>query len=212
MSSSRTKLVSSRLTDAEYEAVERAAGAATISAWARETLLRAATQSLPALVSPLRRVNGEADVHIVSPPADRTAASAQDQPADQRPRVLPRSRVSTLRDRHPAQRSTEMVTTSDAWLPTTLIGAAVGAIGIAVSRYAHAEADAPWLEVIGPAAWGALAVILAGVLPMLADALALRLANHAAPTANPGARDGQAPVPERDADPRRSRDHEVMTC
>src|ERR1700730_18121480 len=43
MSSSRTKLVSARLTDAEYAAVERAAGADTISAWARAALVRAAT-------------------------------------------------------------------------------------------------------------------------------------------------------------------------
>src|SRR3984893_747065 len=50
MSSSRTKLVSARLTDAEYAAVERAAGADTISAWARAALVRAATP--PAAVAP----------------------------------------------------------------------------------------------------------------------------------------------------------------
>jgi hypothetical protein len=51
MSSSRTKLVSARLTDAEYAAVERAAGADTISSWARTALVHAATP--PPLVRPV---------------------------------------------------------------------------------------------------------------------------------------------------------------
>src|ERR1700691_3501895 len=50
MSSSRTKLVSTRLTNAEYAAVERAAGADTISAWARGALVHGATP--PPLVTP----------------------------------------------------------------------------------------------------------------------------------------------------------------
>src|SRR5713101_3333190 len=95
MSSSRTKLVSTRLTDVEYAAVERAAGADTISAWARAALLRAATP--PAAVTPVNRnARGTAvaqdwntrpprphdeDRRDVVPPPDDHAASVSHGPA-----------------------------------------------------------------------------------------------------------------------------------
>jgi hypothetical protein len=42
MSSSRTKCLSTKLTEAEYATLERAAGTQTLSAWARAVLLHAA--------------------------------------------------------------------------------------------------------------------------------------------------------------------------
>jgi hypothetical protein len=42
MSTPRTNVLSTKVTDEEYAALERAAGAQTLSTWAREVLLRAA--------------------------------------------------------------------------------------------------------------------------------------------------------------------------
>jgi hypothetical protein len=43
MSTPRTKCVSTKLTDEEFSALERAAGAQTLSTWMRDALLRAAS-------------------------------------------------------------------------------------------------------------------------------------------------------------------------
>jgi hypothetical protein len=51
MSSSRTKCLSTKLTEAEYTTLEPAAGAQTLSAWARTVLLRAAAPAPPERVS-----------------------------------------------------------------------------------------------------------------------------------------------------------------
>src|ERR1700681_1779567 len=75
MSSSRTKLVSTRLTDAEYAAVERTADADTISALARAALVHAQLRRLSS-----RPSNGTAVTH----PWNRTGTPPDPLPATTR--------------------------------------------------------------------------------------------------------------------------------
>jgi len=65
-----------------------------------------------------------------------------------------------------------LLSESGAWLPTTGILASVTAIGIALLRWLHAPADEPLLELIRPPVWGAVAVLLAGVVSMIVDHIA----------------------------------------
>jgi len=195
MSSSRTKLVSTRLTDVEYAAVERAAGADTISAWARAALLHAATP--PAAAVPINwnargtavgqdwntrppRLRDEGRRDVVPPP-DAHAASASHGPASHVASPVEPPVSSTARwSGDPGRTPSRMVTRSAAWLPTVVILACLTAGGIAVSQYVHASTDQPLLDLARPAVWGAVAVLMAGLVPALADDIALALASRAA--------------------------------
>ena len=189
MSSSRTKLVSTRLTDAEYAAVERAAGADTISAWARTALVHAATP--PPLVtrvkwsacgtpveqgwittrSPRRH---DEDRRDGAPPPDDHAAAARRGPASDGTSRAERRANSTARSTWDSGLGTSRpLTRSAAWLPTIVVLACLSAGGIAVSQYAHASTDESWLDMAQPAVWGAVAVLMAGLVPTVADDIAL---------------------------------------
>jgi hypothetical protein len=65
-------------------------------------------------------------------------------------------------------------THSPLWLPATLVLAIVSAVAIAVAEAVHAP-TASFFAVMVPALWGALAVIAAGAVLMLADDVALVL-------------------------------------
>src|SRR5712692_8639241 len=187
MSSSRTKLVSTRLTDAEYAAVERAAGADTISAWARTALVHAATP--PPLVAPVewhaRGTPVEQDGNTIRPPRrhdeDRRAPPPDDHVAAARhgPARNGTSRAewranSTARWAwDPGLGTSRPWTRSAAWLPTIVVLACLTAGGIAASQYEHASTDESWLEMAQPALWGAVAVLMAGLVPTVADDIAL---------------------------------------
>jgi hypothetical protein len=190
MSSSRTKLVSARLTDAEYAAVERAAGADTISAWARTALVHAATP--PPLVAPVEWNTGgtpveqdsnmrpprrhDGDRHDVVLRPDDQAAAASHVPAATRPSRVERPASPTARQAwDPALATGRTWTRSAAWLPTIVVLACLTAGGIATSQYAHVSTDESWLGIAQPALWGAVAVLMAGLVPMLADDIALAL-------------------------------------
>jgi hypothetical protein len=57
--------------------------------------------------------------------------------------------------------------------------ACLSAGAIAASQYAHASTDESFLEMAQPALWGAVAVLMAGVVPTLADDIALALDRRA---------------------------------
>jgi hypothetical protein len=191
MSSSRTKLVSTRLTDAEYAAVERAAGADTISAWARTALVHAATP--PPLVTPVEwNARGtpveqdwsttrpprrhDEDRRDGAPPPDDHAAAARHGPArDGTSRVEWRATSTARWARDPGLGTSRPWTRSAAWLPTIVVMACLSAGGIAASQYAHASTDESWLDMAQPAVWGAVAVLMAGLVPTVADDIALAL-------------------------------------
>jgi hypothetical protein len=168
MSSARTKLVSARLTDAEYAAVERAAGADTISAWARTALVHAArppppvtppvewnTRGTPVeqdwkITRPPRR-NHE-DRRAGAPPPDEHAAAARHGTAsDGTSRAERRANPTARWAWDPALGTSRPLTRSAAWLPTIVVLACLTAGGIAASQYAHASTDESWLGIAQPA-------------------------------------------------------------
>jgi hypothetical protein len=57
--------------------------------------------------------------------------------------------------------------------------ACLSAGGIAASQYVHASTDESWLDMAQPALWGAVAVLMAGLAPMLSDDVALALDRRA---------------------------------
>jgi hypothetical protein len=194
MSSSRTKLVSTRLTDAEYAAVERAAGADTISAWARAALVHAATP--PPLVTPVewnaRGTSVEQD-WITRPPRrhdedrrdgtpprdDHAAAARHGSASDGTSRAECRANSTARWAWDPGLGTSRPLTQSAAWLPTIVVLACLSAGGIAASQYAHASTDESLLDMAQPALWGAVAVLMAGLAPMLSDDVALALDRRA---------------------------------
>jgi hypothetical protein len=195
MSSSRTKLVSARLTDAEFAAVERAAGADTISAWARTALVQAATP--PPLVTPakwnargtrveqgnttqLPRCHDEARRDGAPPPNDHAAAARHDPAPDGTSRANWRANSTARWAWDPDLGTSRPWTRSAAWLPTIVILACLSAGGIAASQYTHASPDESWLDMALPALWGAVAVLMAGLVPTVADDIALALIRRAA--------------------------------
>jgi hypothetical protein len=191
MSSSRTKLVSTRLTDAEYAAVEQAAGADTISAWARTALVHAATP--PPLVTPVgwntRGTPVEQDWNTTRPPRrhdedrrdgapppdDHTAAARRGPASNGTSRAERRANSTARWAWDPGLGTSRPLTRSAAWLPTIVVLACLSAGGIAVSQYAHASTDESWLEMAQPAVWDAVAVLIAGLVPTVADDIALAL-------------------------------------
>jgi hypothetical protein len=78
-----------------------------------------------------------------------------------------------------------MLTRSAAWLPTMVVVACLSAGGIAVSQYAHASTDQSLLDVARPALWGAVAVLVAGLVPVVADDIAWALIKRAARSLRP---------------------------
>jgi len=72
------------------------------------------------------------------------------------------------------------VTKSAAWLPTIVVLACLSAGGIAISQYVHASPDQSLLDLARPALCGAVAVLMAGLVPVLADDLALAVIRRAA--------------------------------
>jgi hypothetical protein len=193
MSSSRTKLVSTRLTEAEYAAVERAAGADTISAWARTALLHAATP--PPVVTPVEWHAGgtlverdsntrpprrhDEDRRDGAPPPDHAAAARHGPASDGTSRAERRANSTARWTWDPGLGTSQPLTRSAAWLPTIVVLACLSAGGIAASQYAHASTDESWLEMAQPALWGGVAVLMAGLAPMLSDDVALALDRRA---------------------------------
>jgi hypothetical protein len=194
MSNARTKLVSARLTDAEYAAVERAAGADTISAWARTALLHAATP--PPVVPPVewnaggtlveqdsntrppRRHDG--DRHdVVLRPDDHAPAVRHGPASAGTSRTEWRANSTARWAWDPALATGRTWTRSAAWLPTIVVLACLSAGGIVASQYVHASTDESWLDMAQPALWGAVAVLMAGLAPMLSDDVALALDRRA---------------------------------
>jgi hypothetical protein len=195
MSSSRTKLVSTRLTDEEYAAVERAAGEDTISAWARTALLRAATPPprAPSIEwnasgTPVeqdwnvrRPCRHEADYRDVLPrPEDDAAAAGPGPAANGASHVEWRSSSTAPGRGSPGRAPIVMLTRSAAWLPTMVVVACLSAGGIAVSQYAHASTDPSLLDIVRPSLCGLVAVLVAGLVPVVADDIALGLIKRAA--------------------------------
>jgi hypothetical protein len=195
MSSSRTKLVSTRLTDAEYAAVERAAGADTISAWARAALVHAATP--PPLVTPVEwnargtsveqdwitrppRRHDEDRRNGAPPPDDHAAAPSHGPASDGTSRAEGRANSTARCAWDPGLAASRPLTRSAAWLPTIVVLACLSAGGIVASQYAHASTDEPLLDLVQPALWGAVAVLMAGLVPTVADDIALALVRRAA--------------------------------
>jgi hypothetical protein len=60
--------------------------------------------------------------------------------------------------------------------------AALSAVGIAASQYAHASTEATLLDLAQPALWGGVGVLLAGLVPAVADDLAWALTRRAGPS------------------------------
>jgi hypothetical protein len=134
MAQTRTKLVSARLTDVEYAAVEHAAGDQPLSVWARIVLLRAATPTTdgapastatatPVLSSPRRshdRTTADEAVIVTPflPPAMRPMAASPLAPA----------RVHRLVSR---------VVRSRAWLVIVLMAAGLRAGKITAAQHAR---------------------------------------------------------------------------
>jgi hypothetical protein len=172
MSSSRTKLVSTRLTDEEYAAVERAAGGDTISAWARTALVHAATPP-PRGTSTERNARG-------TQPDDHAPAAGHCPAAHEGSHVEWRVNSPAQWRGGPGRAPIVMLTRSAAWLPTMVIVACLSAGGIAVSQYAHASTDPSLLDIARPALWGLVAVLVAGLVPVVADDIALGLIKRAA--------------------------------
>jgi hypothetical protein len=197
MSSARTKLVSTRLTDEEYAAVERAAGTDTISAWARTALVHAATPP-PRVTSTERNARGtpveqgwngrpprrhEEDRRDVVPRPDDHAAAADHIPASSRAsHVEWRASKTPQWSGGPGRAPIVMLTRSAAWLPRMVVVACLSAGGIAMSQYAHASTDQSLLDIAQPALWGAVAVLVAGLVPMVADDIAVGTHHARRPT------------------------------
>src|SRR5579864_6886858 len=191
MSSSRTKLVSARLTDAEYAAVELAAGADTISAWARTALVHAATP--PPRVTPLgwnarstpveqdwnttrpSRRHGEDRRDEARPPDDHAAVARRGPASDGTSRAERRANSTARWPWDPGLGTSQPWTRSAVWLPAIVVLGCLSAGGIAASQYAHASMDESWLAMAQPAVWGAVAVLVAGLVPAIADDIALSL-------------------------------------
>jgi hypothetical protein len=116
MSSSRTKCLSTKLTEAEYARLERAAGAQTLSAWARAVLLDAAAPRPPEYAAAAPRPPCDP-----MPLVDWQTGSPQGSPrgssVDQE-----RTALGTL-------------TRSSVWVPTVLAFACLSAGAIAAYRY-----------------------------------------------------------------------------
>jgi hypothetical protein len=159
MSSSRTKCLSTKLTETEYATLERAAGAQTLSAWARAVLLRAAAPAPPVRVagayrgSPDRPDTPRADARgvdagdgrsgpptgdRVSSPADHRVALPADRPCYDPPHhVAWRPRSTDRWSWYPDRTRNGTLTRSPAWLPAMLVLACLSAGGIGAYRYAH---------------------------------------------------------------------------
>jgi hypothetical protein len=130
----RTKLVSARLTDVEYAAVEHAARNQPLSVWARIVLLRAATPTTdgaPASTATVTPV-------LSSPPRshDRTTADEAVIVTPFLPPAIPRTAASPLA-RARVHRLVSRVVRSRAWLVIVLMAAGLRSGGIAAAQYAH---------------------------------------------------------------------------
>jgi hypothetical protein len=137
MAHSRTKLVSARLTETEYAAVQQAAGGEPLSVWARAVLLRATSR--PA-ADDARATNADScDERVPSSielSRDRTPSIAV---AGATPSWAPdERRAPAIRLKRPRLRLLlKTFVRSPAWPATILIAACVTGGGIAASRYAH---------------------------------------------------------------------------
>lgn len=130
---SRTKLVSARLTAAEYAAVEQAAGGEPLSAWARAVLLRAATR--PA-ANPVPATTPDSDQGRHSTPglSSEHATSLHGRVVTPLPVQVVRHTAATPLE---LGRMIGTVVRSPAWLPSILVAACLSAGVIAAARYAH---------------------------------------------------------------------------
>jgi hypothetical protein len=159
MSSSRTKCLSTKLTETGYTTLERAAGAQTLSAWARAVLLQAAAPTTSDRVA--GACGGGCDQPAVVPRADvrddtgggrpgppivdcmRSPASHRGALLAARPRCDPephvdwRPRSTDQSSWYPARTTNLALTRSPGWLPTMLVLACLSAGGIGAYRYAR---------------------------------------------------------------------------
>jgi hypothetical protein len=146
LSSSRTKCVSTKLTEAEYAMFERAAGAQTLSAWARTVLLRAATPTPPARAEgdsrdgsdpPRVDVSGNNPGDGLAPQADHRAASYARSPVCDPTAELACGPSADRSSWHPSRTANARLTGSSAWVPAMLVLACISAGGISAYRYAR---------------------------------------------------------------------------
>jgi hypothetical protein len=151
MPSSRTRCLSTKLTEAEYATLERAAGAQTPSAWARDVLLRAAAPAPPARPGDEHRVprdgsdrpgavgaradDTDGGCRIEPPTDDRSTAWAHGLVSDSTPRVGWRSGATDQPSRDPDRTPRWILTRSSAWVPSMLVLACLSASGIGAYRY-----------------------------------------------------------------------------
>jgi hypothetical protein len=132
MVKSRTKLVSARLTEAEYAALEQAAGGQPLSVWARLILLRAATSSDHSAPTSISNEQGgersQPQPPLVSDDADDLV------PASDRA-VL--HALATSPESRQGRALTTRVLSSRVWLLTVMVLACFSGVSIATWRYVH---------------------------------------------------------------------------
>ena len=156
MAHSRTKLVSARLTEAEYAAVQQAAGGEPIGIWARAVLLRAARR--PAADDAPAATADPSHKRVPSgtePSQERTPSTAV---AGATPLWAPEARSSPARpNRSRVRLLWKTFVRSPAWPATVLIAACVTGGGTAASRYAR-----DWTplqrEYLWPYVWSGLGI------------------------------------------------------
>jgi hypothetical protein len=136
MAHARTKLVSARLTDVEYAAVEQAAGDQPLSVWARAVLLRAATP--PGDRVPVSTPNVR-PARVLSGPRRSHEHTTRDEAAAVTPFLAPAMRpmAASSLARARVHRLVSRVVRSRAWLVIVLMTAGLRAGGIAATQYAH---------------------------------------------------------------------------
>lgn len=136
MAHSRTKLVSARLTEAEYAAVQQAAGGEPLSIWARVVLLRAARRpaadDAPAATTDSGHERVPSGIELSQEPTPSTVVAGATPPWAPEVRRTPATRLKRSRVRL----LLKTFVRSPAWPATILIAACVTGGGIAALRYA----------------------------------------------------------------------------
>jgi hypothetical protein len=165
MAHARTKLVSARLTDVEYAAVEQAAGDQPLSVWARGVLLRAATPTGDRL--PVSTPNATPTPVLSSPRRSHERTTA-DEAAAVPPFLAPAMRPTAASplERPRVRRLVSRVVRSRAWLVIVLMTAGLRAGEIAAAQYAHVWTPLQ-RQYVGAYLWSGLALTERGSYDML---------------------------------------------
>jgi hypothetical protein len=204
MSDVRTKCLSTKLTETEYAALERAAGARTLSVWARAVLLdaaawtpperegdaRLATPDLPDVPRADARRDDAAGGRLglpskggVGPPAnDRIALATVRSSYDPTSLVQWRPRSTDWPSWNPNPTAYRMLTRPRVWLLAMLVLACLAAGATAAYRYARIWTPLQrQFDLVRPSLWwGALAVLVVALVMAFADLIACRVSRRAA--------------------------------